>query len=90
MAVSILFFALVGWNANFLVRLALRIAFLPVVAGLSYELLRVAAKYDNWLTRAVRAPGLALQRITTKDPTPDMIEVAISAFNLAMSRESAQ
>ena len=90
MAVSILFFALVGWNANVLLRLALRIAFLPVVAGLSYELLRVAAKYDNWLTRAVRAPGLALQRITTKEPTPDMIEVAISAFNLAMSRESAQ
>lgn len=89
MAVSILFFALVGWNANFLVRLALRIVFLPVVAGLSYELLRVAAKYDNALTRIIRAPGLALQRITTKEPTPDMIEVAISAFNLAMSRENA-
>ncbi|HWQ58412.1 MAG TPA: DUF1385 domain-containing protein [Clostridia bacterium] len=84
MAVSILFFAVVGWNANFFLRLALRIVFLPVVAGLSYELLRVAAKYDNVLTRVIRAPGLALQRITTKEPTPDMIEVAIRAFNLAM------
>ena len=84
MAVSILFFAARGWNANFAVRLAMRIAFLPVVAGLSYEVLRFAARHDNWLTRIIRAPGMALQRITTKEPTPDMLEVAIAAFNLAM------
>ena len=84
MAVSILFFAAIGWNANFAVRLAMRIAFLPVVAGLSYEVLRFAARYDNWFTRIIRAPGMALQRITTKEPTPDMLEVAIAAFNLAM------
>lgn len=84
MAVSILFFAAIGWNANFAVRLAMRIAFLPVVAGLSYEVLRLAARHDNWLTRIIRAPGMALQRITTKEPTPDMLEVAIAAFNLAM------
>ena len=83
-AVSILFFAAIGWNANFAVRLAMRIAFLPVVAGLSYEVLRFAARHDNWLTRIIRAPGMALQRITTKEPTPDMLEVAIAAFNLAM------
>ena len=83
MAVSILFFAAIGWNANFAVRLAMRIAFLPVVAGLSYEVLRFAARHDNWLTRIIRAPGMALQRITTKEPTPDMLEVAIAAFNLA-------
>lgn len=84
MAVSILFFAAIGWNANFAVRLAMRIAFLPVVAGLSYEVLRLAARHNNWLTRIIRAPGMALQRITTKEPTPDMLEVAIAAFNLAM------
>ena len=84
MAVSILFFAAIGWNANFAVRLAMRIAFLPIVAGLSYEVLRFAARHDNWLTRIIRAPGMALQRITTKEPTPDMLEVAIAAFNLAM------
>ena len=81
---SILFFAAIGWNASFAVRLAMRIAFLPVVAGLSYEVLRLAARYDNWFTRIIRAPGMALQRITTKEPTPDMLEVAIAAFNLAM------
>lgn len=84
MAVSILFFAAIGWNANFLARLAMRIIFLPVVAGLSYEVLRFAARHDNWLTRIIRAPGMALQHLTTKEPTKDMLEVAITAFNLAM------
>ena len=77
---SILFFAVVGWNSNFFVRLATRLVFLPVVAGLSYEVLRFAAKHDNLLTRIIRAPGMGLQYITTKEPTPDMIEVAITAM----------
>ena len=84
MAVSILFFAAIGWNASFALRLVMRIAFLPIVAGLSYEVLRFAAKYDNAFTRIIRAPGMALQRITTKEPTEDMLEVAITAFNLAL------
>lgn len=87
MAVSILFFAAVGWNANFWLRLLSRLLFLPLVAGLSYELLRFAAKYDNLLTRIIRAPGMALQYITTKEPTRDMLEVAIAAFHLAMLPE---
>ena len=85
MAVSILFFALVGWSSNVLIRIGTRLLFLPLVAGLSYEILRFAAKYDNILTRVIRAPGMALQYITTKEPTPDMIEVALAAFTLAMS-----
>lgn len=84
MVVSILFFAAIGWNASFALRLVMRIAFLPIVAGLSYEVLRFAAKYDNAFTRIIRAPGMALQRITTKEPTEDMLEVAITAFNLAL------
>ncbi|MDO5111328.1 MAG: DUF1385 domain-containing protein [Clostridia bacterium] len=84
MAVSIVFFALVGWSDNFLVRLGTRLLFLPVVAGLSYEVLRFAAKYDNPLTRIIRAPGMGLQKLTTREPTPDMIEVAIASFRRAM------
>ncbi|MBQ3108746.1 MAG: DUF1385 domain-containing protein [Clostridia bacterium] len=84
MAVSILFFAVVGWGNNVFTRILTRIIFLPIVAGLSYEVLKLAAKSDNIIARIVRAPGLALQRITTKEPTEDMIEVAIAAFNLAM------
>lgn len=87
MAVSILFFAAIGWSENPLIRVATRLIFLPIVAGLSYEVLRFAAKYDNFFTRIIRAPGMGLQYITTKEPTPDMIEVAIESFNLAMMSE---
>ena len=84
MAVSILFFAVVGWNESFLARLASRLLFLPLVAGLSYEVLRFAAKKDNPLTRIIRAPGMGLQKLTTKEPTEDMLEVAIASFRRAM------
>ena len=65
-------------------RVLTRLLFIPVVAGLGYEVLKAAAASDGWLARAVRAPGLALQRITTAEPTADMVEVALAAFNLAM------
>ena len=84
MAVSILFFAVVGWNDNFLLRLGSRLLFLPIVAGISYEVLRFAAKHDNVLTRIIRAPGMGLQKLTTKEPTEDMLEVAIASFKRAM------
>ncbi len=85
MAVSIVFFAVVGWNESLWLRLLSRIVFLPLVAGLSYEVLKLAAKYENIFTKIIRAPGMALQYITTKEPTADMLEVAIASFNLAMS-----
>lgn len=88
MAVSILFFALVGYNANFWLRLLTRLAFLPVVAGLSYEVLRFGAKSDNIFARIVRAPGMGLQYITTREPDDEMLEVAITAFNMALSPSS--
>lgn len=90
MAVSILFFALVGFNANFWLRLASRIVFIPVVAGLSYEVLRFGGKSDHLLARIVRAPGMALQRITTREPDDDMLEVAIAAFKLAVGAEEVK
>ena len=62
-------------------RLAVRIALLPIVAGLSYELLRgLAALPDNRFTDILRAPGLALQRLTTYPPEDDMAEVALKSF----------
>jgi uncharacterized protein YqhQ len=87
MAVSILFYTLIGWNSTFLLRLLSRLVFLPVIAGVSYEVLKLAAKSDGLIARIVRAPGLGLQLITTKEPTPDMIEVAIKAFKLALDPE---
>lgn len=68
----------------FLFRFGVRIIFLPLIAGLSYEVLQAAAKKDNWFTKIVRAPGMGLQLITTKEPTEDMLEVAIAAFSIAV------
>ncbi len=83
MMVSILFFACIPVRA-FLPRVLTRLLFIPLVAGLAYEVLRAAAASEGWLAKAVRAPGLALQYITTAEPTADMVEVALAAFNLAM------
>lgn len=85
MAISILFFALLPYSENLLLRLATRLLFLPVVAGISYEVLKLAAASDGLVARIVRAPGMGLQYLTTREPEPAMIEVAIAAFDLAMA-----
>ncbi len=64
-------------------RLARIVLILPI-AGISYEVLKAAAKRDNLVCRIARAPGLALQHLTTKEPTEDMLEVAIASFELAL------
>ena len=61
-------------------RMILRLLLLPVVAGLSYEIIKYAGRHDNALTRAISAPGLWFQRITTSEPDDSMIEVAIEAL----------
>lgn len=65
---------------NIFVRFLLSLLLLPVEASIGYEIIRVAGKYDNIFTRIISAPGLWLQRITTKEPTDAMIEVAIAAL----------
>ena len=57
-----------------------KILMLPIICGLGYELLKVCGKYDNALTLIISAPGMWLQRITTKEPDDDMIEIAIAAL----------
>lgn len=91
MVVSILVFSLVTWLLSLLgwtdigtfARMGIRLLLLPLVAGLSYELLRFLALLpDNAFVDILRAPGLALQRLTTYPPEIDMAEVAISSFKL--------
>ena len=53
---------------------------IPIVMGLGYELIRLCGRHDNWITRIIAAPGLWVQRITTKEPDDKMIEVAIAAM----------
>ena len=62
----------------------IRIAILPILMGVGYEFIRLAGKYPNAFTRALSAPGLWVQRITTKEPTLDMLEVAITSIKCAL------
>ncbi|MBR4435691.1 MAG: DUF1385 domain-containing protein [Clostridia bacterium] len=74
----------------FLTRFGIRLILLPLIAGISFEVLKWAAKRDNMFTKIVRAPGMGLQYITTKEPTEDMIEVAMAAFYIAMGERTAE
>ena len=62
----------------------IRLAILPILMGLGYEIIRLAGKHPNFITRAISAPGLWVQRITTKEPTLDMLEVAITSLKCAL------
>lgn len=90
---SIFAFALIPKSEPFLLKSGARLILLPLLAGLSYELLRwTAAHKARPLFRLLVAPGLFLQRITTREPSDDMLEVAIAALNAALDaeKESAQ
>ena len=63
-----------------MLRICCKIIFLPIVVGISYELIRIAGRYDNVVTKIISAPGLAIQRLTTKEPADEMIEVAIASM----------
>lgn len=97
MMVSILFFAiffslieaLSGWKPEKQIyEILIRLASLPLIAGLSYEVLKLLAKFDNVLVKVLKAPGRAMQLITTREPDESMIEVAIAAFNTVLELEA--
>ena len=79
MATSIILFSFFGWP-NILVRVAMRILCIPIVAGISYEIIKFLGKYDNILSKIVAYPGMMLQHITTNEPDDDQLEVAIKAL----------
>lgn len=86
MIVSILVFMFVSWD-NLLMRMLLKVVLLPVVVGITYEIIRFAGRYDNALTRIISAPGLWLQRLTVLEPEDDMIEVAIASIKAVIPNE---
>lgn len=75
---------------NPLLRLGLRLLLVPVIAGIAYEFIRLAGRFDNGFTRLLAMPGLMVQRITTKEPTEDMIEVAIKAVEAVFDWDAFQ
>ena len=78
MAVSIILFMLIRVESP-VMRVLVRILLLPVIAGVSYEVLKLAGRSDNFLVNLISKPGLAIQKLTTKEPDDSMIEVAIQA-----------
>lgn len=78
MLVSIVLFFFIRVD-NPLYRVLIRIALIPVIAGISYEIIRLAGRSNNILVRIISAPGMLLQRLTTKEPDESMVEVAIAA-----------
>lgn len=78
MIVSIIFFLFIRVSSPWL-RVIVRLMLLPVIAGVSYEIIRLAGRSENWFVTLLSRPGLALQKLTTKEPEPEMAEVAIRA-----------
>ena len=80
-----------GHMQNYLERLATHLLLLPLVAGGSYELLKLSGKFrNNRVVRFLTAPGLWIQHITTAEPDDDMLEVALCALRAAISGEEAE
>ena len=79
MVVSIILFSLVG-QYGVILNLVIRLLLIPLVAGISYELIKFAGRHDNLLSRIISTPGLFFQKFTTKEPDDSMMEVAIQAL----------
>lgn len=75
---------------NTLLWMIAKIMILPLVTGLSYEFIRYAGKHDNALVKILAAPGLWMQRLTTKEPDDGMIEVALEAFKAVIPKEDKE
>lgn len=86
---SIFVYMFIPKNPDFLQNFLQRIVLLPVIAGLSFEILKMAGKYsENPIVKLLSMPGMALQLITTSHPTDDMAEVAIVALNKTLELEN--
>lgn len=86
--ISILVFTVIPRNPDFLTNFAIRLAFLPLVAGISYEFLKISAKApNNWFFKIITKPGLWMQKITTQEPDDQMLEVALNSLKLALQAE---
>jgi uncharacterized protein YqhQ len=85
---SIIVFMFIGWK-SILLRFLYKILLLPVVAGIAYEVIRLAGRYKHsWFAGLLVFPGLVMQKITTREPEPEMVEVAIKSLKSVLDAES--
>lgn len=78
MLISVVVFMFIRVDSKIL-QLVLRLLLIPVIAGVSYEFIRLAGRYDNWFVNLLSTPGLWMQGLTTREPDDDMIEVGIAS-----------
>ena len=89
--ISILIFSLVPKSSPFYIKVVSRIVFIPLIAGISYEMLKLSAKYkDNFFVKIFIIPGLWLQKITTKEPDEKQLEVAMEALQAVINLEKGE
>lgn len=81
--ISIIVFSFTGWHSP-LINVLIRLALIPIVAGISYEIIKLTGRRDGIISNIIATPGLWLQRLTTKEPDDKMVEVAILAFKAVM------
>ncbi len=84
---SILLFLLVPAELDILYRFGLRIVLLPLTVGIGYEIIKLVGRHDNKFTRIISAPGLWLQRLTTREPDKKQLEIAIAALKAVMPED---
>ncbi len=88
LVISIIVHMFLGWDPAWYMRVPIRLAFLPIIAGLAYETIRFAGKHkDSKILTALLSPGLMLQRVTTQPPSDDQIEVATAALQAVLEKE---
>jgi len=86
--VSIALYMFIPLGSDLWLKYVYRILLLPVIAGISYEILKLSGLYyDNFISRVIAAPGMMLQKLTTKKPSDDQIEVAIKSLEAVLSAE---
>ncbi len=86
MMISIVAFSFLGWP-NLVVRVITRIVFLPLIAGISYEIIKFLGRSDSAFARVIAYPGLMMQKLTTRQPDESQLEVAIAALKAVLPTE---
>jgi uncharacterized protein YqhQ len=87
MVISLLLFSLLGWP-DLLFRIGSRLLLIPLIAGLSYELLRWAGRSNSWFVKILSLPGLALQKLTTREPDEKQLQVAIVSLKAVLNNSN--
>ena len=87
LVISLIVFSFLGWP-NLALRIVSRLLLIPFIAGISYEVLKLAGKSDNWFIKIISIPGLYLQKLTTAPPDNEQLEVAIAAVKAVMDEDA--